>query len=272
VSRARACAVLAAAASTVIGVRPAWPCGGGFGGVSFGGGGDDDKCEPDPDEVHGRRSCGGYGSWGKRRGAHVFEVMSITSYVDVSDVEASGQIEHEGGARYSYRVVNEELGGDDGPVGTAGLAFRYLFHGPVLYVGAEVGVAYLNPDEIDHMIDPATGSTLTPRIESMVTAGAVLGARTFLTPFGDGLPLSIGAEVAGGARGIVVDAESRHGSCVANDTTTHTTPMVELRARADVWVSPRVALGAYAGADAITGLPSGGMILSTHWRAFDGMR
>jgi hypothetical protein len=106
----------------------------------------------------------------------------------------------------------------------------------------------------------------------MVTANAVLGARTFLAPFGDGLPLSLGAEVAGGARGIVVDAESRHGSCVASDSTTFTTPMVEVRARADLWVSPRVALGAYGGADVLTGLPSGGMILSTHWRAFDGAR
>lgn len=269
-----ACAALVAAAATVIAVRPASACGagGGLSGLSFAGGGDEvKKCET-ATEIVGRRTCGRFGSWRRRHQAHVLEVITTTTYLDLDDLESNGTISH-GAVRYSYRIVGDDLGADDGPAVAAGIAIRYVVHGPLMYVGTELGLAAVGGDESDSRIDPASGAELRPRVESAATAAAVLGARTFVSsPFGRDAPLSLSAEAVAGVRVISVVAHSSHGSCVVDDTVEHTRPMVEARARADVWLTPRLTVGAYAGGDVITHAPTAGFVFSAHLRAFDGGR
>jgi hypothetical protein len=116
-------------------------------------------------------------------------------------------------------------------------------------------------------------AVLTPRVTAATTSAAVLGVRSFAgDALGLPMPVTLGGELAGGVRLISVDAESTHGACVVNDTTMHVAPVVEARLRADLWLSPRVALGAWGGSELISGAPSAGLVLSSHLRAFDGAR
>lgn len=247
-------------------------CGGGgfdLGGIGAGGGAEA-KCTNESG-VNGHGECRSYGRWRANRRAIIEEVSTITSLVDVSGIEATGEMDHDDARDYRYRVVSDDVN-DGEPAVAYGLAIRLLYPGRVMYGGLETSLAVVSGAEGAPVTDAATGALMTPSIAGMVTATGVLGSRSFREPFGRDLPLSFGAEVSAGVRAIALTVDSRSGSCVTEDTTLHLRPMVEARGRADLWITPRVSLGAYAGADVLTGMPTGGLTFAMHRRGFDGVR
>lgn len=84
--------------------------------------------------------------------------------------------------------------------------------------------------------------------------------------------MSAGAELGAGVRMTAIEAESQKGACVTTDRTLDIAPAVEARTRVDVWLSPHVSVGLWGGSDLLTQTPSAGLVLSSHFRAYDGTR
>jgi hypothetical protein len=274
-------ALAASLAATFYAIPAAWPCGGGgssggsSGGGSSGGGssssssdsGGSYSAEPacvDTTDIHGYRNCTGYGTWRATSAAVAFELGFVSSMIDLSGIEAEGDIEHSDGTRYSYRVVDDDLGGER--AAAAGLSLRLLFHGRRFYGGLESAFAVVGADE--HHMEPMTRVVLEPRVTMATTNGAVFGAKVM----SGSLPVSASAEMLGGVRTVSVTAESEHGACITQDTTVHASAVLEARVRADYWLTPRVSLGGWMGTDLISEAPSAGIVISSHLRAFDGAR
>lgn len=282
----------AATTLTLATIPSAWACGGGSDGGSSsgssGGGGSNDSSSSsgssgysgsvvesappcvDPSDIHGYRTCTGYGSWRARRVSFAVELALTSTVLDLSGIEAVGDISHDDGTSYRYRVVSEDLGGDEAAAG--GLSVRALFYGRHIYGGQETGFAVVSADGADRM-DFAERTVLAPRVTSAITSAAVLGVRSFAgDAIGIPMPITLGGELAGGVRMISVNAESTHGACIVNDSTVHIAPVLEARLRAELWLSPRVAFGVWGGTELVSGAPSAGLVLSSHVRAFDGAR
>jgi hypothetical protein len=265
----------------------AWACGGGGGdsgsSSSSSGSSSSDSSSSSSDstttpacfettDVHGYRECTDFGAWRARRSAIAIELAAVTSYVDLSGVEASGDITHSDGSTYTYRVVGEDLGAS-GFVAARGLALRTLVHGRHVYGGLESSFSVIDTDE--HRIYMESGAMLSPHVVGTTGALGIVGTRRFadqllgsLAPHG----ISVGAELAAGVRLTSIEAESQKGACITTDTTQHVSPALEARARADVWLSPNVSLGVWGGSDLVTRAPSAGLVLSSHFRPFDGTR
>ncbi len=279
--------VAVVAPASLVAPAAAGSCGGGGGGDGGGGssGGDgggssssDDGSSSssapaciDTTDVHGYRACTGFGAWRARRIGVAVELAAISSRVDLSGIEAGGDISHSDGTGYRYRVVGEDLGGQ----GVAhGVALRTLVHGRLLYAGVEASVAAVATSGAERMITD-DGALLAPRVTGASTTLAVVGSRRFADQLlGPAAPrrLSLGAELGGGVRLTAVKAESVKGSCITVDHTLHGEAVLEARARADLWLSPHLALGLWGGTDLLARTPSAGLVLSSHLRAFDGTR
>ena len=78
--------------------------------------------------------------------------------------------------------------------------------------------------------------------------------------------------IGAGVRMTAIEAESQKGACIETDRTIDVAPAVEARLRSDVWLTPHLSLGVHTGADILTRAPSLGIVLSSHFRAFDGTR
>lgn len=228
----------------------------------------------DASDVHGYRTCSDYGAgWGQMAGlpAVSFELATWAAQVDLADVEVGGHISHSYGADYQYRVVGDDLGNEALAMGIKG---RILGHGKRLgggtnlYGGVESGIAALGgAGSTVQTREMADGTAmLTPRATMTFVAGGVLGVE-----HGSGR-LTLGGELMGGLRGVTVSAESQRGACITTETATALAGVVEGRVRADVWLTPWVTLGAYAGRDLFSGTTSGGVGIGGHLRAFDGTR
>ncbi len=288
----RGAAALAAALAVLAAPVAAWACGdgggGGDGGSSGGGasgggdssssgGGDSSSSSDsaaacfDTSDVHGYRSCAGFGAWRARRVAVAIELAAVSSRLDLAGLVASGDISHSDGSNYTYRVVGEDLGGT---ADARGVALRTLLHGRHGYLGIESAFAVVDGGERERMTT-AEGAMLSPRVAGVTTALGIVGTRRFADRLVGALAprsVSLGVELAGGVRMVAVEAESRKGACITTDRTIHTTPVVEARARVDLWLSPHVAVGVWGGTDLLARTPSAGLVLSSHLRAFDGTR
>lgn len=242
------------------------------GASSSGGGGDGvtyvtvPACE-DSSDVVGYRRCSSYGSrWAipEHLPALALELSSWTARIDLADVEAGGTVHHSFGDDYNYRVVGADLGGS---ALANGLKLRLVGHHRGLYLGVEGAVGHLGADRRTTPMATSDGLTaMTSSADTLVMGGAVLGIDR-----GYGR-VSLGAEVMGGARGVVVEAKSVRGACETTDTTVVGHAVVEGRVRADVWLTPWITAGAYAGKDVLDGQTSAGLSLGGHLRAFDGGR
>jgi hypothetical protein len=284
--------LIAALASALLAVPAvAWACGGGgdsggsSGGDSSGsssssdsGGGDSSSTAVpacyDTTDVHGYRECSGFGTWRARRVAVAIELGAVSSFIDLSGVSASGNISHSDGSTYQYRLVGEDFGNDPGDLRAAsGIALRTLVHGRHVYGGLESSFQFVDGER--HLVYMDSGAMLSPRITGVTNALAVVGVRRFADQlFGPLAPhgVSVGAEAAAGVHMTAIEAESVKGACVTTDLTIDAAPVVEGRARVDLWLSPHMSLGLWTGADALTRSPSGGLLLSSHFRPFDGTR
>ena len=221
----------------------------------------------DSSDVVGYRRCSSYGSrWAipEHLPALALELTSWTARIDLADVEAGGTVHHSFGDDYNYRVVGRDLGGS---ALANGLKLRLVGHHRGLYLGVEGAVAHLGADRRTTQMATSDGITaMTSSADTLVMGGAVLGIDR-----GYGR-VSLGAELMGGARGVVVEAESDRGACQSTDTTVVGHAVVEGRVRADVWLTPWITVGAYAGKDVLDGQASAGLSLGGHLRAFDGGR
>lgn len=221
----------------------------------------------DSSDVVGYRRCSSYGSrWAipEHLPALALELTTWTARIDLADVEAGGAVHHSFGDDYNYRVVGADLGGS---ALANGLKLRLVGHHRGLYLGVEGAVAHLGADRRTTSMATSDGITaMTSSADTLVMGGAVVGiARGYGR-------VALGAELMGGARGVVVEAESVRGACETTDTTVVGHAVVEGRVRADVWLTPWVTVGAYAGKDVLDGQASAGLSLGGHLRAFDGGR
>jgi len=161
--------------------------------------------------------------------------------------------------------VSNDLGDD---ALAAGLKLRLLGHRGGFYAGVEGGFAGIAADEHQRTMPDADGlmTELTTSANTLVMGGAVVGVNHAMGRW------SVGAELMAGGRGLVVEATSVRLACETTETHVVGRPMAEGRLRADVWLTPWITVGAYAGKDAVSGLTSGGLGLGGHLRAFDGGR
>ncbi len=221
----------------------------------------------DSSDVVGYRRCSSYGSrWAipEHLPALALELTSWTARIDLADVEAGGTVHHSFGDDYNYRVVGSDLGGS---ALANGLKLRLVGHHRGLYLGVEGAVAHLGADRRTTPMATSDGITaMTSSADTLVMGGAVLGIDR-----GYGR-VSLGAELMGGARGVVVEAESVRGACETTETSVVGHAVAEGRVRADVWLMQWVTVGAYAGKDVLDGQASAGLSPGGHLRAFDGGR
>jgi hypothetical protein len=220
----------------------------------------------DASDVHGYRSCTDYGRWSlsSKLPAISFELQSWTAMVDLSDVDVSGSIQHDLGTAYSYRVVAEDVGGREALAN--GAKARILGHDRRgLYAGVETGFAALPRRAQSTMsIDPTTN--LNARASMVYMGGIVAGYEQHLGR------VTLGGEVMGGGRGVAITAESHRGACDTTETSHVMRGIIEARVRADLWVTPWITVGAYAGRDVFSAQTSAGLGVGGHLRAFDGGR
>ncbi len=221
----------------------------------------------DTSDVVGYRRCSSYGSrWAipEHLPALALELTTWTTRVDFADVDVGGTASHSFGADYNYRVVGGDLGGS---ALANGLKLRLVGHHRGLYAGVEAGGAHVDVPARTTPMATADGMTeLTSSADTVVMGGAVLGIDR-----GYGR-VSLGGELFAGGRGLGVKATSRRGACETSATHIAGHAIVEGRVRADVWLTPWITVGAYAGKDVIDGQASAGLSLGGHLRAFDGGR
>ena len=265
----------------------AWACGGGGGGDSGSSGGDSGgdsgssysssdsgtaapSCH-DTSDVHGYRECTGFGAWRARKVAVAVELAAVSSLVDLSGVTASGDIAHSDGSTYTYRVVGEDLASE--LRAAHGLALRTVLHGRHLYGGLESSYQFVDAEE--RRIYMESGAMLAPSVAGVTSVLGVVGARRFadqllgpLAPHG----VSAGAELGAGVRMTAIVAESQKGACITIDRTVDVAPAALARARVDLWLTPHLSMGLWGGTDLLTRAPSAGLVLSSHFRAYDGTR
>lgn len=216
-------------------------------------------------DIVGYRQCTSYGAgWAipEHLPALALELSTWTARVDLADVDVSGSIHHSTGPDYTYRVVGRDLGS------TAlanGLKLRMVGHRGRVYAGLEGAAAHLGSDQRTQMM--ADGMTeLTSNADTLMMGGLVIGVDH---PVGR---MTVGLEAFAGGRGVVVEATSHRGACETEDQRVVGHAVVEGRVRADVWLTPWLTAGGYAGKDAVTGQTSAGLSLAGHLRAFDGGR
>ena len=80
----------------------------------------------------------------------------------------------------------------------------------------------------------------------------------------------LGVELAGGVRGLAYEFDSTYLACETTTTVTTVQAVLEARARASVWLTPRLALSALAGKSALDGGMVGGLAIGFTNHAFAG--
>jgi hypothetical protein len=180
-----------------------------------------------------------------------------------------GEVDHGDMGGYRFSMTPR----DSDAVDAAAVAFDLrALGGRTLYGGAELSVGGVSTaSSLDMTLtidDPAAQAAETsPELSLFVSSGVFAGVRTRLGP------ITLSGEAFGGVRLISAHVESRYGECVTTATATDVSPAAELRARADLWVSPWFSLGAFAGQDILQPeVRALGVYFGGHVRAFDGMR
>ena len=169
--------------------------------------------------------------------------------------ERTGQITHEGES-FSYRVVGPGSSRPD----TAFVAqlriavgLRYGF-----YVGGEGEGGMLTANNVAaEMTSSGTLGTpdITPASVTAYGGAAIAGIGHRLGP------IDLGLESAGGFRALAYHYHSDYLACSDNTSITAAQPVLEGRARAAVWVSSEISLGATYGRSLIDESSLGGLYL-----------
>jgi hypothetical protein len=207
----------------------------------------------DETDIVGYRRCTRYGRWSSRRTVPVLLEFGTATRRFASPLrEATGSLSHENES-FTYRVVGQPSGSsapapDAATVTTARLGVG-LPRG--LYLAAEVELGGLSRTAGRAEMTSAGmfgAPSITPTSSVVAGTFAVAGIHGALGAAGR---TSLGAEVAGGVRSITYNYESRYLSCVSTTSHAVSSPILEARARAQLWLSPFVNLGASAGASVL---------------------
>jgi hypothetical protein len=221
-------------------------------------------------DIVGRSQCRSFGEgWSAiaKIPAFAIELGTFARRLAPSLNTRAGTMAHEHGT-FGYRVVDPASSG--GASGAMGLSLRISvatrYH---LYFGmeGEVGSVVSGRDYGVEMTsaDNERMPTLSSEESLYVAGGLVGGARTRLGG------IVLGGEVVAGARTVQLQVHSTLGACIITDNHYATEPFVEPRVRAEYFVNPWLAIGAYAGKDLVGGGGAmAGAAISGHLRAFDG--
>jgi hypothetical protein len=220
-------------------------------------------------DVLGRRQCSGFGTWAMPAVLPRLAIELGTSVrsVGMSRIDAAGQIDHGIDGSYRYAMTGGEVGDE---AAALGMDLRIL-GGRRLYGGVEASIGRIvggdGPAMSTFGDDRLATATVDAPVHLHLGAGAVIGARA---PVGR---LTVSGELYTGARAFRTEVTSHHGACVTTDTSYDVELALEPRARIDLWLSPWLTLGGFAGTDLrardvrVVGVTIGG-----HVRAFDGLR
>lgn len=207
----------------------------------------------DESDIVGYRRCTRFGRWSSRTTAPVILEFGMATRRFASPLrEATGSLSHENES-FTYRVVREPSAEaapapDAATVTTARLGVG-LARGFYLAAEGELGGLSRTAGRAEMTSAGMFGApSITPSSSLVAGANAVAGIHGVLGAAGRG---SFGAELAGGVRSITYYYESHYLSCVSTTSHSVSTPILEARARAQLWLSPFVNLGASAGASVI---------------------
>jgi hypothetical protein len=238
--------------------------GGGGGGASGGGGGGGGGGAPpciDDTDVVGYRRCNPFAAWSD----HGMPLLIIELGAAVrrfgSQLGAAGEDEP-----FTSRASGRPAGADTAEVGTLRVGVG-LGRGFYLAVDGELGrlTRTAARAETAPALEPGTPS-VAPGPSLAMGLSAAAGVRGAVGR------VTLGVEVAGGVRGLVYRDRVPYLAC--ESTTTHqvSSPILEARARASLWLSPFVSVGASVGASVIErGAWMAGVQLGFATRAFGGL-
>lgn len=280
-------AVTAAAAALSLvptGYARAGSCGGGdsggssdsgsdSGGDSSGSSSDATPACTDATDIVGYRRCTAFGKWathGTRR--LIFLELGMATRTFASPLrEGTGTYSHED-EQFTYRVVGMSPGAEAAPRESALLSTLRIGVGlPRGFYAAgegELGGLVRSESRAEMTSAGNLGApALTPATNLAFGALGVLGIR------GETNRGTLGVEVAGGVRAISYRYDSHYLACETQASYTVASPILEARARAALWLSPFVSIGATAGASVIDrGAWMAGINLGFVSQAFGGLR
>lgn len=227
------------------------PCGGGGdssgGSFDFGGSSDDDSSSSSAEPCVG--PCADYKAWQQRHAPAVtldigVGVRSIASPLGA----ANGTVTHDMQS-FAYRVVGPAAQ-PAAPLDTAVIA-QLRIGAPLryhLYVAGELEGGALTTSRVrtEMMTSGELGTpTLTAGSTALIGAAGVLGIGGRIGG------VDLGIEVAGGVRGLSYAYDSTYLSCETTSSISAAQAVVEGRARASMWLSPRMSLTVLAGKSAL---------------------
>lgn len=219
-------------------------------------------------DVVGYRQCSKFGKWSDtmRWPLILFELGMSMQRFDTPLTDGTGSVTHEN-EDFSYRVVSPMT---EGAIEQATALVANLRVG----VGSRIGLYTAVELELGGLVqDPtrmettSTGRFGAPELEK---SSAVAFGGLAVVGFQRGTRhLVLGAELAGGFRGVSYQYDSKYLSC--EDTTSIVTArgVLEARARAAVFVTPTVSIGAQVGSSLVDDRTwTAGVFLGGYSRSF----
>ena len=243
---------------------------GGGGGGGDGGGGSG-GCS-DSTDVHGYRHCTKFGAWSTTMQIPllIFEWGMAVQTFDNPLQDGGGSVEHDGEA-FTYRVSSG--GAKEAPARAVAMVTNLRFG-----IGSRLGLYGAGELEIGGLVaEPSraemtsTGKFGAPKLEER---GAVAMGALGVVGFQRGTKrLLLGAEVAGGVRAVSYNYHSQYLSCEQSTSIVVARAVLEARARASVFLSPMMSLGAQLGTSVIDDRDwNVGVFLGGYTRAFAASR
>ena len=223
----------------------------------------------DTSDVVGYRQCTKYGAWGKtmKMPLVIFELGLSMQRFDNPLRDGHGTFNHEG-EDFAYRVVTPPSG-----AATPDSAMALVTNLRV-GVGSRMGLYTAGEIEIGGLVkDPArmemtsSGMYGSPELETsssvafggLAVVGYQLGSRNLL----------LGAELAGGFRAVSYQYHSQYLSCEQTSSILTGRGVLEARARASLFVTPVISVGAQAGTSLVDERDwSAGVFLGGYTRSF----
>ena len=234
-------------------------CGGGdssSSSSSWGGGSSSDSGSTtasctDATDVHGYRQCTKYGNWSTTMQIPLL-IFELGVYVQTFDnplESGSGNFEHEGES-FTYRVVSDS-GNDEASERATALvtSLRFGIGSRIGIYGAgelELGALVAEPQRMEMA---SSGKYGAPSLEQ--TGALAMGALA-VAGFQRGTKhLLLGAELAGGVRAVTYSYQSQYLACEQDVSIVVARPVLEARARASMFVTPSLSVGAQVGSSLI---------------------
>lgn len=221
----------------------------------------------DVTDVHGYRRCKKYGAWGKTTAMPgiILELGTAMRQFASPLADETGSVSHDG-QQFSFRVVGTPPEAPSAPLDTAlvlatraGFAFEHGF-----YTVLELEVGRVVDSHATPAMETQGPANIRDTGVSLFGGNVVGGYRTRLGN------LSLGVEAVAGLRVLSYHYESQYLACVTTTSITTSMEVLEGRARAALWVSPFVQLGAQAGKSLVDDSWMGGIFLGGNTRAFGG--